>query len=142
MKTNIFNRLISNFEKDITWLGRQRIKECFEPYKTISVKNNDSKDIRDLIMKYNSRVKEFNQNGEALALLMIRKMDQFSPQPQDDFLGAVDEWLRLRALKKDKNVFSSIHTQMHMLDQKMYNLSKGRDGIEALQKRIVKSRKA
>jgi hypothetical protein len=147
MKTNILNRLIGNFEKDITWLGKQRIKECFEPYKTISVKNSDSKETRELILKYNTGVKEFNRCGETLALLWIYKMDQFQTRPQDDrgpdhgILGVLDEWLRLRALKRDKSLFRSVHSQMHILDRKMFSLSKGRDGIEDLQKRIKKSRK-
>jgi hypothetical protein len=74
-------------------------------------------------------------------------MDQFQTRPQDDrgpdhgILGVLDEWLRLRALKRDKSLFRSVHSQMHILDRKMFSLSKGRDGIEDLQKRIKKSRK-
>lgn len=141
MKTNIYNRLIGSFEKDIYGVWKQRIKDVFEADLPITIKNKDSDETRKLIMQHNAKVKEYNKLGELLAMMIVRKMDQFKPQPQDDFLGAVDECLRLRSLKKNKAAFRFTNSQMYLIEQKLAQLGQGTGGIEDLQKQIEKSRK-
>jgi len=140
MNANIFNRLAGAIEKELTRAGKQRINEVFQPYRTITLKNNDSEEVRKIIVKYNSKVKDYNRTGEELALLLIHKIDQLKPQPQDNLLGAIDEMLRLRSLKKDKGAFRMVNSRLHLLERRMSQLQTGTEGIETLHSLIAKSR--
>lgn len=141
MKTNLLNRLMEGLERKIIQSAKLRLKESFEGYSYLHSSRYDNVEIRKLIQEHNEKVMEYNKTGEKLAMLFIRKMDQCRPQPQDDFLGALDEWLRLRYLKKHPGVFRSIHSEMHLLEQRLAELGEGKEGIEALRKRIILKRK-
>ena len=140
MKSNIINRLLSGLERQATQSAKQRLRDSFEGYHYLHSSRKDTAEIRKMIQEHNSIVREYNKTGEELAYLFIHKMDQFQAQPQDDLLGAIDEWLRLRSLKNNPGVFRSINTGMHQLERKMTKLSTGDDGIEKLRNSIKKKR--
>jgi hypothetical protein len=141
MKANIFNRLIGKFEKDINWIGKQRIKEYFGSCNRIEVKRNDTENTKKLISRHNDLAAEYNRKGEELAKLLILKMDQVLPHPQDDWLGCIDELIKSRRLNKnDAVVFRSVNNRLHNLNQRMQNTYYGSGGIGELRKKIRESR--
>jgi hypothetical protein len=143
MKFNLINRLFEKFEKDLTLHAKMRLNSFFQSsYSIIIKKSNDSPEVCNLIDKYNNKVKTFNQTGEVLAYLLWQKWDDLQPQVQDDLLGVIDEWLRLRSVNKNSSgYFRNINQKMHELENKMYKLENDKDGIITLKKQIEKLRK-
>jgi len=141
MKFNLINRLFEKFEKNITIFEKKRFEEFFQGYNSISPKSSDSPLCKKLISNYNTKIKAYNDLGETLALLIVHKWSDLQPQAQDNLLGVIDEYLRMRTNKKKPGCFKQINQSMHLVEDKMSKLALGQNGIESLKKQIVKNRK-
>ena len=142
---DLIDKYINSFERDIhKAFGLKKQGAWFSGKTMMHQMVTDPKEVKELILQYNHKVRTYNSLGGYVGRLAQAYMNavaaEVSPKPVDSFTDAVDEWLRLRAYRK-RPVFSGTDPYLHIQEQRLNKLLEGKDGILAVKKRIDLLRK-
>lgn len=141
MNSSFVDRLVQRVEREIFRSYRKRHTTHFQGEKLIASGPGDSAAVREAIHYGNHQIRSYNALGGQLLQLVQFAIDDRASQvrPQDDWLGAIEEALRIRSQRK-QSLFQGLDPTLQAMERRMSDLMHGPKGIEATRRRIAELR--